>query len=171
MDRKRMACALWRMSNSKKYFSKIKNSRDYSWARAEFIKANINNDPARKAAFLENHKNGKYKYDYGRVSETLTQTLSKLSTTEKLARMKNSALSCDQEKRKQAIRRGKGSKFQLTKSSGEIIEFWSYDDVIAIVGYKYDKIRYRISTHNGVLPNGDVVKYIIRYEGNDAHRK
>lgn len=168
--RKKMVYALWWMSKSRHNLNDCRvTSHTYEFARQQFIKENPNKCEIRKRQFSENHKNGKYNYDYDRVSNTMKNTLSSLSKEEMIARMKKSALSCDQEERSKSIRKGKGSHLKLTYKDGTFITFWSYDDVLGITGYRYDQIRYRLKTHNGLLENGNTVEYITRYQGNDKN--
>lgn len=167
--RKKMIYALWWMGKTARQKGVKITSHLYEFSRKEFIKNNPNKDDKRKQQFIENHKAGLYKYDYKKVSNTLKSTISKLTDEEKLKRMKNSALSCDQEKRAYSIRKGKGSQFLLRKKTGETINFWSYDDVEKITGFKYNQILYRIKAHQGILQNGDFVKFITRYTANDKN--
>lgn len=167
--RKKMIYALWWMSKTASKKGIKITSRTYEFARNQFIQNNPNADEDRKIKFLQNHKAGVYKYDYKKVSVTLKNTLSKLTAEEKLKRMKNSALSCDQEKRAESIRKGKGSLLLLKKTTGETIKFWSYENVEQITGFHYGYIRHRIKLHNGILPTGDIVEYITRYKANDKN--
>lgn len=171
-SRKKMIYAFWWMCKTRHSInSHIVTSRDYTWARARFIETNFNKDPERQRKIAENRKNGIYKYDYTKVSKTLKTTLGALDKQELLNRMKKSTLTCDQVARGNAIKRGKGSSFLLTRVDGTSVTFWSYDDVYLITGYQYDQIRYRIKVHNGILLDGNSVKYIDRYKGNDARIK
>jgi hypothetical protein len=141
----------------------------YDLARKEFILNSPNKCIERKKRFIENHKAGRYNYDYSKVSSTLKKTLSSLTKSEIQDRMKKSALSCDQEKRKEAIKKGKGSQFKLIDKEGKFITFWSYDDVKSITGYRYDQIKYRLKRYNGILENGYRIEFISRYTANDKN--
>jgi hypothetical protein len=166
--RKKMIYALWWMAKTRSNINGCRiTSRMYAFAREEFSKNNPNKCNERKKRFIENHKAGKYNYDYGKVSQTLKKTLGKLSKEDMLERMQMSALSCDQEKRAESIKKGKGSCLQITKLNGEKIEFWSYNDVYTITGYTYDHIKYKIKKCNGKLNDGSTIKYITKYKGND----
>jgi hypothetical protein len=168
--RKKMIYALWWMIKTRNKISGVRvTSHAYASARKQFSEENPNKCVERKKKFIENHKAGVYHYDYSRVSETLKDTLGKLSKEQMSARMKASALSGDQEKRRHSIKKGKASHFLLITKDGVNITFWSYDDVPNITGYKYDQILYRIKKYNGVLPNGAVVRYITKYRGNDGN--
>lgn len=168
--RKKMIYALWWMAKTRNNINGCRiTSRTYALAREEFIKNNPNKCEERKKRFIENHKAGVYKYDYNKVSQTLKETLQKVSKEEMLKRMKASALSCDQRKRGDSIKRGKASKFCLIKPNNEIVEFYSYDDVKLITGHEYHQILYRIKKYNGLMPDGSTIKYISKYRGNDGN--
>lgn len=170
--RKKMIYALWWMSKTRNNINGCKiTSRTYAFAREEFSKNHPNKCNERKKRFIDNHKAGFYKYDYEKVSQSLKETLNKLSKEDMLNRMKNSALTCDHSKRADSVRRGKGSQFLLTDSNGNKKIFWSYDDVLTITGYPYAHILYRIKAHNGLLKNGSNVKYIVKYESNQWKKK
>jgi hypothetical protein len=168
--RKKMIYALWWMTKTRNKIGGVRvTSHAYAHARKQFSENNPNKCVERKQKFIENHKAGLYQYDYSKVSKTLKDTLRKLSKEQMAARMKASALSSDQEKRGQSIRKGKASYFLLINKDGATINFWSYDDVLTITGYKYNQILYRIKKYNGVLSNGSVVSYITKYRGNDGN--
>ena len=168
--KKKMIYALWWMAKTRNTLNGYKvTSRAYDLARKAFILNNPNKCIDRKKQFIENHKAGKYNYDYSKVSSTLKKTLSSLTKSEIQDRMKKSALSCDQEKRKDAIKKGKGSQFKLIDQEGNFITFWSYDDVKSITGYRYDQIKYRLKRYNGILENGYRIEYILRYTANDKN--
>ena len=99
----------------------------------------------------------------------MKKTLSSLTEEEMQERMKKSALSCDQEKRKESIKKGKASKLKLTDNNGCSIEFWTYDNIKELTGYDYNQIKYRIKKYNGTLENGYKIEYITRYKGNDKN--
>lgn len=163
-----MIYAVWWMVKTRNNLNEYKvTSRMYEFARKEFILNNPNKCEKRKKRFIENHKAGKYNYDYSKVSATMKKNLSSLSKSELQERMKKSALTCDQEKRKESIKKSKGSQFNLIDKSGNSTTFWSYDDVKSITGYKYNQIRYRLKKYNGILENGCRVEYIARYTAND----
>jgi hypothetical protein len=160
---KKMIYALWWMAKTRNGINGCRiTSRIYALAREEFIKNNPNKCKKQKKKFIENHKAGKYKYDYEKVSITLKKTLGNLNKEEMLARMKRSALNCNQTKRANSIKKGKASQFRLTDTNNNIIEFWSYDDVKSITGYDYNQILYRIKACNGEMPNGSIIKYILK---------
>jgi len=166
--RKKMIYALWWMAKTRSgYNSYVVTSHAYAEARKRYIDENPNKCEERKRRFSENHKLGKYQYDYNKVSNTLKNTLSKLSKEEMHVRMKASVGQCDQKTRGNMIRKGKGSQMQLTKMDGSIIKFWSYEQVMFITGYTYDHIKYKIKKCNGQLNDGSVVKYVTKYTGND----
>jgi hypothetical protein len=169
--RKKMIYALWWMSKSRNGENGMRiTSHSYNNARTQFIKENPNKCEIRKQQFIENHKAGKYRYDYTQVSTTLKNTLKLLTPAEMSERMKKSALSGDQTKRADAIRKGKGTKYELTISNtNETVEFWSYDNVQEITGYTRAQLRYRINQCNGMLLNGNIIKYLLKYKGNDGN--
>jgi len=168
--RKKMIYALWWMAKTRNCVNNCRiTSRTYALAREEFIRNNPNNCEERKKRFTENHKAGKYKYNYKKVGQTLKETLQKLSKEEMIERMRSSALSCDHKKRRDSIRKGKASHFCLTNIDNTNVEFWSYDDVKTITGYDYGQILYRIKKYNGKMPNGSTIKYISKYRGNDGN--
>jgi hypothetical protein len=168
--KKKMIYALWWMSKTRNNLNGYKvTSKIYDLARKEFIINSPNKCEKRKQRFIENHKAGKYNYDYSKVSSSMKKTLSSLTKTEMQERMKKSALSCDQEKRQEAIKKGKGSQFKLIDSKGDYITFWSYDNIKELTGYRYDQIKYRLKRYNGVLENGCKVEYISRYAANDKN--
>jgi len=168
--RKKMIYALWWMAKTRTKINGCRiTSRTYEFAREEFRKNNPNKCNERRKRFIENHKAGKYKYDYEKVSRSLKSTLGKLTKEEMYERMKSSALSCDQEKRGNSIKRGKASHFCLINIDNTNLEFWSYDDVKSITGYDYNQILYRIKKCNGKMPNGSTIKYISKYKGNDGN--
>ena len=168
--KKKMICAVWWMCKTRNNLNGYKvTNRTYDIARKKFIIDHPNKCKDRKRRFIENHKAGKYNYDYVTVSFTLKKTLSSLSESEMRERMKKSALSCDQEKRKESIKKGKGSQYKLTDNNGNVVTFWSYDDVKKITGYSYDQIKYRLKRYNGILENGGKIEYISRYTANDKN--
>lgn len=168
--KKKMIYALWWMSKTRNNLNGFKvTNRIYEQSRKEFIINNPNKCKERKKRFIENHKAGKYKYDYSKVSATMKKNLAALTNSEMQERMKKSALSCNQEKRKAAIKKGKGSQLKLTDPTGNFITFWSYEDVEKITGYKYTHLRYRIKKYDGNLSNGYKIEYISRYTANDKN--
>lgn len=168
--KKKMVYALWWMTKTRNNLNDCKiTSRKYELVRKEFILNNPNKCEERKRKFIENHKAGKYNYNYYKVSATMKKRLASLSKLELQERMKKSALSCDQEKRKESIKKGKGSQFKLIDPSGNYITFWSYDDIKTVTGYRYDQIKYRLKRYNGILENGYKVEYISRYTANDKN--
>jgi hypothetical protein len=168
--RKKMIYALWWMVKTRNNLNGCRiTSREYAFARKEFIENNPNKCSERKKKFIENHKAGNYKYNYNKVSQTLKEKLKKLTKEEMLERMKLSALTCNQEKRANSIKKGKASQFRLITADENIIEFWSYDDVAAITGYEYNQILYRIKKYNGKMLNGSAIEYISKYKGNDGN--
>jgi hypothetical protein len=171
--RKKMIYALWWMSKTRA-IGNIVTSRDYETARSLFSENNPNKCNERKKRFKENHANGLYKYDYATVSNSLKKYLNDLSTEDMKNRMENSALKCDREKKIQSIKKAKGSQIRLTTPSGEVIDFWSYDDVKELTGYEYAHIRYKLLRENNtvaVLSDGSTIKYLHRYTGNDSRQK
>jgi hypothetical protein len=168
--RKKMIYALWWMAKTRNNKNGCRiTSWAYANARDEFIKNNPNKCDERKKQFKENHKNGNYNYDYEKVSNTLKETLSKLTKEEMLERMRQSALNCDQEKRGNSIKKGKASKFLLTTTDNKNTEFWSYENVLEITGYEYNQILYRIKRYDGKMQNGSKIKYLEKYKGNDGN--
>ena len=170
VNKKKMIYALWwmiKIRNTDKGYRVT--SHMYARARRQFIENNPNKCEIRKQKFRENHKAGKYNYNYQKVSDTIKSHLASLSKEEMQNSMKKSALSCDQKLRGESIKKGKGSCFLLTKSTGETLTFWSYDDVLSITGFRYSQIRYRLTRYNGLLENGDIVSYITRYNKNDQN--
>jgi hypothetical protein len=168
--KKKMIYALWWMAKTRHNLNGYKvTSRMYELARKEFILNSPNKCEERKKRFIENHKAGKYNYDYAKVSSTMKKILSSLTRSEVQERMKKSALSCDQEKRKVAIKKGKGSQLKLTDPTGNFIIFWSYDNIKDLTGYRYDQLRYRLKRYNGDLGNGYKIEYISRYTANDKN--
>ena len=166
---KKMIYALWWMSKTRNNLNGCKvNSWAYAYAREQFIRSCPNKDPVKKARFIKNRKAGLYKYDDKKMGQTLSATLKSMSTEEMNTRIMNSFRKCDDVKRGQSIKRGKSSILQLEKQSGETVMFATYDDVVSITGYTMQKIQYHMKRHNGVLPNGNIVRYIQRYTGNDS---
>jgi len=166
---KKMVYAMWFLSKTLVEQRKI-SSRAYETARLAFSELNPNKDEARKERFRGNHAAGLYKYDYTKVSLSLKSTLSQMSADEMHQRMK-AVHNCDQEKRKDAIKRGKGSLLLLTRPDGSTQEFWSYDDVRSITGKSYDSVKFAIRTQNGLLANGNRVQYIQRYNTINRYTK
>ena len=166
--RKKMIYALWWMSKTKscnKYSNKSKiTSRDYEYARKLFIESNLNNDPERKESFRKNHQSGIYKYDYERVSTTIRNTLRQLSPEEMKARMLKSTMTADPIARANAIRRGKASLLEITNTDGTIDTIYS-DQVENILGINWQRVKYRIDAHNGLLLDGRIVKLLKKYTG------
>ena len=152
--KKKMIYALWWMAKTRNARNGYRvTSRAYASARQLYSENNPNKCEERKIKFLENLKAGKYKYDYEKVSKTMKKRLSQLTKEELSDRMKKSALSGDNEKRKLSIKVSKGSQIQLTDGKGNTQLFWSYDNVMAITGYTYDHIKYKIKHCNGKLSN------------------
>ena len=108
-----------------------------------------------------------YKYDNEKTSKGLKKFINQLTEPELISRMKNSTGSCDHVKRGKSISKGKSSTLELATIDGNIIIFSTCDNVVELTGYNMQKIIYYIKRHNGVLPNGNTVRYIIRYTGND----
>jgi hypothetical protein len=170
IKKKKMIYALWWMCKTRDNINGYRiTSHTYENARNKFIEHNPNKCEEKKKKFIENHKLGKYNYDYEKVSNTLKTKLALLSKEQLTERMKNSALSGDPVKRAEAIKRGKGSQYKLTTLSGEIVFFWTYDDVKSITGYSRSQLLYRLNRYNGILENGNKLEYIIRYTGNDKN--
>ena len=70
--KKKMIYALWWMSKTRNKLNGYRvTARMYEAARKEFSLNNPNKCKKRKQRFTENHKAGKYKYDYNKVSNTL----------------------------------------------------------------------------------------------------
>jgi hypothetical protein len=164
--RKKMIYALWWMCKTMRSKNVRVTSHEYERARSLYIENHPNKDEDRKERFRKNFKDGLYNRDYEQVSKTLKKTLSKLSPKQQLERMKNSALTCNQEERRNAIKKAKGSKLQITKSCGTIVEFWTYEDVENITGYSYHHIRYKIKKCGGILNDGNTAIYLSKYKGN-----
>jgi hypothetical protein len=168
--RKKMIYALWWMSKTRHSLNGCKvSSKIYEYAKAQYILDHPNKCPERKRKFAENLAAGKYNYDHSKVSASLKNYLAALPEHELRERMKRSAGACDHEKRKDAIKKGKGSQLSLITNSGNTTTFWSYDDVKTITGFTYDQIKYRLKRHNGILENGNTVSYITRYTANDKN--
>lgn len=167
--RQKMVYALWWMVKTRNNINNCRiTGRMYAVARDNFIKDNPNKCIVRKKRFVENHKAGKYKYNYEKVSQSMKETLGTLSKEEMIERMNASALKCDHVKRGNSIKKGKASKFLLTDTNKNI-EFWSYENVLEITGYEYHQILYRIKKYDGLMPDGSVVTYISKYKGNDGN--
>jgi hypothetical protein len=167
--KKKMIYALWWMSKTARLKGVRVTGRLYEYVREQYNNNHPNKDIERKKKFAENLKAGVYKYNYEKVSTSLKNYISTLTSEEKLERMRKSALSGDQKKRAESIKKGKGSRLQLIKLDNSKIEFWSYDDVYLITGYTYDHIKYKIKTCNGLLSNGSTVQFIEKYKGNDGN--
>lgn len=166
--KKKMIYALWWMAKTRNATNGCRvTSRSYDSARQLYSENHPNKCEERKIKFIENHKAGNYKYDYEKVSKTMKKKLSQLTKEELSDRMKKSALSGDNEKRKLSIKISKGSQLQLTDDKGNTHLFWSYDNVMAITGYTYEHIKYKIKHCCGKLNNESTVKYIVKYKGND----
>lgn len=167
--RRKMIYALWWMSKTRKTNGKnIVNSRSYEHARKMFLKEMPTKQKGYADRFRKNHADGKYNYNYEKVSKSLKHTLSSLTDQEMSDRIKNSLGRCDHEKRAQAIRKGKSSKLEVIHQDGTSEVFFSYNDVKKITGFTYSQVRYRIKAKNGLLENGKQVKYLERYKGNDT---
>lgn len=164
---KKMIYAFWFMCKNRP-LREVK-ARDYENARLLFGANNPNKCEKRKRIFRENHKAGKYKYDYKKVSASLKKTLSKLSNNEMNVRLENSLKKCDQNARAKAIQKGKGSLIKMTKNT-EVMKFWSYDS-IKMVGLKYRQIYYYIKYKNGIGPSGERYQYIKKYKGGNKWKK
>lgn len=108
--------------------------------------------------------------DYRAVSASLKDTLSKMSHPEMEKRM-SPTRDCDHTKRIDSIRKSKSSLLRLTTPDGDVVEFYTYDDVRKITGKSYDSVRMAIRKHNGFLTNGNHVQYLIKYEGNNKWSK
>jgi hypothetical protein len=170
-DRSKMIYALWWMTKTKKIVAGVRiTSRDYDRARKMFIEANVNAAPHRKERYLENYYAGKYKFDYEKVSCTLKSTLSKMSDDEMTERMKRSALACDQDARAAAIRRGKASKLQIVGVDGSSIIAYSYE-VKELLNLSWQQVKYRVSSHNGILLDGRRVIILDKYTGGNKWKK
>ena len=168
--RKKMIYALWWMAKTRNNVNGYRvTSRMYAATRALFIKNSPSRDAATKLKFINNYKAGLYKSDYKKVSHSMKLYIKTLSKDALRQRMKNSVQTCNQIKRADAIRKGKASKFLLVTTDKKNIEFWSYNNVLEITGYKYSQVLYRIKQHNGVLVNGATVQYIEKYRGNDGN--
>jgi hypothetical protein len=164
----KMIYAAWWMAKTRNISNGYKvNSRTYAMLRDQFIKNSPNKCEERKKRWKENYYSGKYNYDNAKVSSGLKKYLSGLSQEEMTIRMKNSFLKCDQKERGISIKKGKGSLFKLIRPNGEIIKFWSYDNIDKITGYSYSHIKYRLKYYDGVLDDGSKVSFLKRYNGND----
>jgi hypothetical protein len=164
----KMIYAAWWMAKTRNISNGYKvNSRTYAMLRDQFIKNSPNKCEERKKRWKENYYSGKYNYDNAKVSSGLKKYLSGLSQEEMSTRMKNSFLKCDQKERGISIKKGKGSLFKLIRPNGEIIKFWSYDNIDKITGYSYSHIKYRLKYYDGVLDDGSKVSFLKRYNGND----
>jgi len=162
---KKMTYALWQMSMQKDgRYTGLVTSMAYERARAEFSKHHPNKDPERKQRYREKRAAGLYKIDNKKAGRHLSASLRQKSPEELLTRMRNSALKCDQVKRGEAIKKGKGSLLQIIRSDGQTTEFWSFDDVFSITGITYSQLRYRIKAHNGLLTDGSQVTYVTKYD-------
>ena len=169
INHKKMIYAFWWMCKTRhQLHSNIVNSRTYEYAREQYSIHNPNKDPERKKRFIANRKAGLYKYDSKAMGKSLSRSLKAMSPEAMSKRIQNSMRTCDDTKRGQSISKGKSSILELHLKTGEIIVFATYDDVKAITGYAMWKIIYQIKRHSGILPNGNVVKYISRYTGNDS---
>jgi len=164
---KKMIYALWFMC--KNHPLREVKSRDYESARRLFSTYNPNKCAERKRIFRENHKAGKYKYDYIKVSTSLRKSLSKLSNSEMDTRLNNSLRNCDNKARGKAIQKGKASLLKMTKDD-VVVEFWSYDSV-KVTKLKYKQIYYYIKYKNGIGPCGEMYQYIIKYAGGNKWKK
>jgi len=160
---KKMVYALWFMSKTQTSHRRV-TSHSYSIARIEYMANHPQKDHERKLKTKINRDAGKYKYDYEKVSNTLSATLLSMTPSDMEIRM-TPAWSCDQAVRSRNIRIGKASTLLLIKTDGTEQLFMSYDDVVAITGYIYNHIKYAILHKDGRLSNGSSVKYIHKYEG------
>jgi hypothetical protein len=169
-DKKKMVYALWKMtiSNSKNILFGI-SSRSYEAAKILYSQENPQKDKVRIEKWKENHKNGKYNYDYDQVGTTLSNTLKKLTDDEMTARMKNSVGNCDHKLRAKAISRGKSSLLRAIYPNGDIIEFLSCYAVDE-VGISYGHIKDLIKRKNGI-ENNIKYEYIRKYPGNNQCKK
>jgi hypothetical protein len=96
-------------------------------------------------------------------SEGIKKYLVSLSAEELSARSKKSLGSCDQEKRGDAIRKGKASILEVTFINGNKIIFSSIDS-IKTVGIDYGRIKYIMKKHNGIIKENKMqLKYIFKY--------
>jgi hypothetical protein len=169
LERKKMIYALWWMSKTRAGYTKV-SSHQYAYARSMFVENMPTRQDNHRERFRKKHAAGEYNYDYAKVSVSLKQHLSGLTTEEKLQRMQNSAMKCDPVARGNAISKGKASQFEISTTSGAIYA-WTYEDVKGITGYTKSQLRYRIQQCNGLLPDGNTVKYSIRYTGNDSRKQ
>ena len=113
-----------------------------------------------KSCFLSGHDESKNK----RVSNTLHNTLISLNSNEMMARMKNSTMKANHSDRVDAIKRGKASTLEVVNIDGSSEEIYS-DQVDTILGLDWQRVKYRISAHNGLLLDGRIVKLINKYTG------
>jgi hypothetical protein len=165
LERKKMVYALWWMSKTRAGKTKI-TSHDYEVARKLFIEHMPTRQEGHKERFRRKLAAGEYNYDYTKISKSIKLYLSGLDKTAMSARMKKSALSCDQQARGNAISKGKSSRYKLVDGDNSIT-VWTYEDVKAITGYTNAQLRYRIQKCDGNLPDGRKVEYLERYIGND----
>lgn len=173
-DRKKMIYALWWMSKTKScenHSNKCRiTSRDYEYARNLFVESNINNDPLRKEKFRKNHQNGVYKYDYEKLADTIRNNLKQLSSEEMKIRMLKSTMTADPIARANAIRRGKASILEITNIDGTSEIIYS-DQVKNILGIDWQRVKYRIDAHKGLLEDGRKVIILKKYIGGNRWKK
>lgn len=142
----------------------------HEYARTEFIKHSPLRNPELKQRVAAGRKAGLYKYDYKKVSQTLKNTLSKMSKEDMQQRLTNSIQRTDPVKKSQAIKKGKGSQFRLTQHDGSTMEFWSYDDVRSLTGVAYPTILLRIRKHNGILVDGRKVECLHKFNKSNTNK-
>jgi len=173
-EKKKMVYALWWMSKTKinSIFSNKTRitSRDYEYARKLFIMSNPNRDPNRKEKFRKKRIAGLYNYDDISMGKTLSRTLNSMSPEEKKNRMLNSTMTADPIARANAIRRGKASTIEIINEDGTTETIFS-DQVNEKLNLTWPQVKYRISTHNGLLLDGRIVKLINKYTGGNKWKK
>ena len=162
--RKKMTYALWWMSKTMRQKGVNVTSYAYEMAKRMYNENHPNKCVERKKKWRENYEAGKYKYDNAKAGKALKATLVSMDTEAMSKRMKNSTANCDHKKRGDAIKKGKGSQYLLTRTDGGSVSFWSYDDVEAIAGYPYDHLRYRLRRHGGLLLNGCRIEVINKFK-------
>jgi hypothetical protein len=158
----KMSCALWMMCNAGKDKYRY-TSYTYEKAKQNYIDFNPSRDPELKKRIRSNRENGLYNYGEEhkeKISTALKTFLHSLTPAEKADRMKKSAHTCDQAKRAESIKKSKASKLIMYCLDGNIIEFYSHEDVSSLTGCSYSNVLHRIRHNDGVLTNGNVVKFI-----------
>lgn len=168
---RQMVYALWFMCKSTvskhNHIRRENNitSRRFESIRKDYRHLHPNKDPAIKERNKQRREAGLYKVrDNNKVSETLKGTLSRLSDEEMKLRMSKCRVYT--KARSNNIRLGKQSLLQVVYPNGDVANFYSWQsDIKEITGYSYSTVKHNILHLHGACSNGNVVKYLNKYQG------